>query len=109
MSGLTEEQQILLSNVRRAAKEKVEPVAAAVDQKGEFNWDIASLFWDLGLLQIMLPEEYGGWPVNPCYTLCLAIEEIAKMCASSALMLIIQAVGSFPLTHAGNQAQKRKY
>jgi cyclohexane-1-carbonyl-CoA dehydrogenase len=106
---LREEQKILLSNLKKVIKEKVAPVAAETDEKGEFNWETASLFWDLGVLQIMLPEEYGGWPVNPCHTLCLSVEEIAKACASSALMLIIQAVGSFPLIHAGNDAQKKKY
>lgn len=109
MDMLTQEQRILLDNVRKAAKQKVAPGAAELDRLGEFNWDAASLFWDLGLLQIMLPEKYGGWPFHPCHTLCLCIEEIAKGCASSALMLIIQAVGSFPLLHSGNDSQKKKY
>lgn len=109
MDVRTEEQRILLENVRRAVKEKIAPAAAELDRRGEFSWETASLFWDLGLLQIMLPEKYGGWPFHPCHTLCLCIEEIAKGCASSALMLIIQAVGSFPLIHAGNDFQKKKY
>jgi cyclohexane-1-carbonyl-CoA dehydrogenase len=109
MSEWTEDQRILLANVSRMARERIGPVAAETDRKGEFNWDAAALFWDLGLLQIMLPEEYGGWVVNPCSTLCLCVEEIAKVCASSALMLIIQAVGSFPLIHAGSEPQKKKY
>ena len=57
----------------------------------------------------MLPPEYDGWPENPTHTLCLCIEEIAKACASSALLLIIQAVGSYPLIFAGTEAQKKKY
>jgi len=109
MNMVTEEQRILLENVRRAVREKIAPAAAELDRRGEFSWEAASLFWDLGLLQIMLPEKYGGWPFHPCHTLCLCIEEIAKGCASSALMLIIQAVGSFPLIHAGNDFQKNKY
>jgi len=109
MDILTEEQRMLLENVRRAAKQKIAPAAAELDRRGEFSWETASLFWDLGLLQVMLPVEYGGWPVHPCHALCLCIEEIAKVCASSALMLIIQAVGSFPLIHAGNDLQKKKY
>jgi len=105
----SEEQRLLLDTLKRAVKEKVAPVAAETDRKGTFNWDIASLFWDLGLFQIMLPEGYDGWPQTPCHTLCLCIEEIAKVCASSALMLLIQAVGSFPLLSAGNQKQKKQY
>jgi len=109
MTDLTEEQKILLNNLKRVVKEQIEPAASETDKTGAFNWKVASLFWDLGLLQIMLPEEYGGWPQNPSHTLCLSIEEIAKGCASSALLLIIQAVGSFPLIHAGNDEQKKKY
>ena len=109
MVQISEEQKFLLSNLRRAVKEKVAPFAAETDQSGRFNPDIASLFWDLGLLQIMLPEEYGGWPQNPSFTMCLAIEEVAKACASSALLPIIQAVGSYPLIFAGNDKQKKKY
>lgn len=109
MIELKEEQKILLANVRRAAQEKVAPIAAETDKKGEFNSDIARLFWDLGVLQVMLPEEYGGWPESPCHTLCLCVEEIAKVCASSALLLVIQAVGSYPLIYAGNERQKKKY
>ncbi|MFH1481143.1 MAG: acyl-CoA dehydrogenase family protein [Pseudomonadota bacterium] len=105
----TEEQRILLSNIKRVVKEKVAPAAAETDRRGALDWDIVSLFWDLGLLQIMLPPEYDGWPQNPSHTLCLAIEEIAKACASSALLLIIQAVGSYPLIFAGNDEQKRRF
>ncbi len=109
MNALTEEQKILLTNVQRAVRETIAPAAAETDRTGTFNWDVVSLFWDLGLLQIMLPEKYGGWSQNPTHTLCLAIEEIAKACASSALLLIIQAVGSYPLIFAGNEDQKEKY
>ncbi len=109
MNSLTEEQRILLDNVRRVSRERIAPFASEIDRTGEFNWEIASTLWDLGVLQIMLPEPYGGWPSNPCYTLCLCVEEIAKVCASSALNLIIQAVGSFPLIHAGTEHQKEKY
>jgi cyclohexane-1-carbonyl-CoA dehydrogenase len=109
MIELKEEQRILLSNIRKVVREKVEPAAAETDRTAEFNREIANLFWDLGLLQIMLPEEYGGWPQSPCHTLCLSIEEIAKACASSALILVIQAVGTYPLLSAGNERQKQRY
>jgi len=108
-SLLSEEQRILVENVRRGAREKIAPLASEIDRTGEFNREIADFLWDLGVLQIILPEPYGGWPIHPCHTLCLCVEEIAKVCASSALNLIIQAVGSFPLIHAGNDLLKRKY
>jgi len=109
MLETSQEQKILLDNLKRVVKDKIAPIASEIDKTGEFNWDVVSLFWDLGLLQIMLPEEYGGWTQNPSHTLCLSIEEIAKVCASSALLVIIQAVGSYPLIYSGNEDQKRKY
>ena len=109
MLARTEEQKLLLSNVKRAVREHVAPRAAETDRLGQFDWDTASLFWNLGLLKIMLPEEYGGWEVNPCHTLCLCVEEVARACASSALMLIIQAVGSYPLIKFGSGRQKETY
>lgn len=105
----SEEQRILLNNIQKVVREKVAPAAAETDRTGNFNWEIVSLFWDLGLLQMMLPPEYDGWPYNPSHTLCLAIEEIAKACASSAILLAIQAVGSYPLIFAGNEEQKRRF
>ena len=70
MNHISEEQQILLDNLRRAVKEKVAPAAAETDRIGRFNPEVASLFWDLGLLQILLPEKYGGWPQNPSFPCC---------------------------------------
>jgi len=83
MIQISEEQKILLNNLRRAVKEKVAPVAAETDRTGRFNPQVASLFWELGLLQIMLSEEYGGWPQNASYTLCLAIEEFSFLSLSA--------------------------
>jgi len=101
--------EMFIQGLRRAVREKVAPVAVEVDRSGTMDPDTISLFWDLGLLQILLPEENGGFPENPVQTLCAAIEEIARCCASSALLLVIQAVGSFPLIAAGSEEQKNKY
>jgi cyclohexane-1-carbonyl-CoA dehydrogenase len=109
MRQLSPEQELLINNVRRAVAERVAPAAAATDREGQFNWEVADLMWDLGVLSIILPPERGGMEDQPCLTLCLCVEEIAKACASSALMLIIQAVGSFPLVKAGSPAQHAKY
>jgi cyclohexane-1-carbonyl-CoA dehydrogenase len=109
MIEIKEEQRILLTNLKRAVKEKIAPLAAETDKIGEFNWEVTSLLWDLGILQIMLPEEYGGLKESPCSTLCLCIEEIAKACAASAVLPLIQAVGSFPLIKGGNAEQQKKY
>ena len=107
--ALSQEQEILIQSLRRAVRDKIAPRAAETDRLGRYDWEVTSLLWDLGVLNIMLPEEFGGMPENACHTLCLCVEEIAKVCSSSALNLIIQAVGSFPLVHAGSREQKQRY
>ena len=109
MRTMTEEQSILMDTLKRAVQERIAPSAAETDRLERFDWSVVDLLWDLGVLQIMLPEAYGGWPEEPCATLCLCVEEIAKACASSALLPVIQAVGSFPLITAGNASQKERY
>lgn len=98
-SETTQELAMLREAVHKAAKDKVAPLAASIDESGEFNRDVEALCWDLGLLALALPPEFGGLEKNQGTALCIAVEEISKFCASSALLLIIQAVGSFPIVH----------
>lgn len=107
--NLNQEQEILIQSLRRAAREQIAPRAAETDRLGRYDWETTSLLWDMGLLNITLPQEYGGLPERTCHTLCLCVEEIARVCASSALNLIIQAVACFPLVHAGSEALKERY
>ncbi len=91
------------------AREKIAPQASLVDEEEFFNREVESLLWDQGLLTLTFPEEYGGIGRDQTVALCLAVEEIAKYCAASALLLIIQAVGSFPIIYGGSEALKKKY
>lgn len=97
--GITEELTIFRDAVSRAAKEKIAPLAASIDESGVFNREVETLCWDMGLLTLGLPPEFGGLEHNSGTALCIAVEEIARHCASSALLLIIQAVGLFPIVH----------
>jgi len=105
----TEELKNFREKVHDLAREKIAPQAPLVDEEDFFNREVESLLWDHGLLTLTFPEEYGGISKNKSMALCIAVEEIAKYCASSALLLIIQAVGSFPIIHAGSADVKKKY
>ena len=105
----TEELKIFREKVHQLAKEKIAPQARLVDEEEFFNREIESLLWDHGLLTLTFPEEYGGVRRDKTLSLCIAVEEIAKYCASSALLLIIQAVGSFPIIHGCSPELKQKY
>jgi alkylation response protein AidB-like acyl-CoA dehydrogenase len=107
MIELNEEQRMILDTVRNMAREKIKPRAAEIDEKQEFPWDTVKLYTENGLLTPLLPEKYGG--IGAEYLLfCMIIEEIAKVCASSALILIAQADGMLPILMGGSDELKER-
>jgi len=81
---------------REVAKDFVAPRAGEIDARGEFSWEIADTFGRLGFLRLLIPKEYGGEDAD-ITSFCLVVEEIARYCASSALLVIVQAVGTLPI------------
>ena len=105
---LNEDQRMFVDQVRRMVTEKVAPRAAEIDQKAEFPWDLKKVFQDMGLLGLSVPEEYGGTSQGHIY-LCLAVEEIAKACVSSSLIVQVQSLGWEPILIGGSDEQKKRY
>jgi cyclohexane-1-carbonyl-CoA dehydrogenase len=103
MYARTEELRLLRDAVRRAARERIAPRAAATDRTGEVDREVIGLLWELGLMTLVFPPEHGGAERDQGTALCLSVEEIAKHCAASALHLIIQAVGMFPILHGARR------
>lgn len=108
MRLFNDEQKIFVEQVRRMVAEKVEPRAAEIDQKGEFPWDMKEIFQEMGLLGLSVPEAYGGFDQGHLYV-CLAVEEIARACVSSSLVVQVQSLGWHPIHIGGSEAQKKKY
>lgn len=108
MIELTQEQRMILNTVKDIAHEKIKPRAAEIDEKAEFPWDTVRTYADNGILAPLLPEKYGG--IGAEYLLfSMILEEIAKVCASSALILIAQADGMLPILFGGSEELKIKY
>jgi alkylation response protein AidB-like acyl-CoA dehydrogenase len=104
----TQEQKMILNTVKNIAREKIKPRAAEIDEKAEFPWDTIKTYVENGILAPLLPEKYGG--IGAEYlTFSMILEEIAKVCASSALILIAQADGMLPILCGGSEALKSKY
>ena len=76
------EEALILQVVRQLVAERVAPRAAAIDESGEFPWDIQKLFAENDLLGIPFPAEYGGLGAS-FLTYVKVVEEVAKACASS--------------------------
>ena len=105
---LTEEQKMLKDTVSRIAKEQIATGAEQRDEKGEFAWDAVEVLRKNALLGADFPEKYGGSEMG-LFSLCLIIEEIAKVCASTSVVLLVHELGTTPIMIAGNDEQKEKY
>jgi alkylation response protein AidB-like acyl-CoA dehydrogenase len=105
---LTEEQRLFRETVRRLAVDRVQPRAAEIDRSGEFPWDIFELFSEYGLVGVGMPEQYGGGGAD-LLTFCLAVEEVARVCATSSLIIAAQHLGAMPILVAGSGEQKERF
>ncbi len=106
--AVSDEEAMILDVVRQLVKERVEPRAAEIDEKGEFAWDIKNLFGENDLLGIPFPAEYGGLG-GSFVTYVKVVEEVAKACASSALIIAVQELGALPIMIAGSDEQKQRW
>jgi alkylation response protein AidB-like acyl-CoA dehydrogenase len=103
----SQEQLAIRDTIRELVTDRVAPRAAEVDAKAEYPEDIQRLFAENGVLAIPFPEEYGGIS-GSSVTICMGVEEIAKACTTSSLILAVQALGSYPILVAGTDDQKRR-
>jgi alkylation response protein AidB-like acyl-CoA dehydrogenase len=106
--ALNDEQLQIREMVHDICLERVEPRAAQIDESGDFPWDIKELFAKHDILAIPFSPEYGGVS-GSALTLIVAVEEIAKFCATSSLILSVQSLGSLPISLAGTEEQKQKF
>jgi alkylation response protein AidB-like acyl-CoA dehydrogenase len=99
---------MILEVVRDLVRDKVEPRAAEIDASGEFPWDLQKLFAQNDLLGIPIPLEYGGLG-GTFSTYVKVVEEVAKACASSALIIAVQELGALPILIGGSEEQKQRF
>src|SRR3954468_18357068 len=94
--------------IRQIVRERVWPRAAKIDETGEYPWDIRKLFGEQDILGLPFAEEYGGTGTGTLM-LQMAVEEIAKACASSALILMVHELGTLPIQLFGSDEQKERF
>jgi alkylation response protein AidB-like acyl-CoA dehydrogenase len=105
----TDEQAIIRNTVRDFARERIEPLAAACDEKQEFPKQTVQELAGLGILGITVPEEYGGSGGDEI-SYILAIEELSRVDGAHGLTLAAHiSLGIYPILAFGNEEQKKKY
>jgi short/branched chain acyl-CoA dehydrogenase len=106
---LSPEQEEFRKAVREFAEEVVAPRAEDMDRKEELPMDVVKQMGELGLFGVPFPEEYGGQGAD-FLTLCLAVEELARVDSSIAITLeAAVGLGATPIYAFGTEEQKRRW
>jgi alkylation response protein AidB-like acyl-CoA dehydrogenase len=104
----TAEHDELRAMVRELAEERIAPRAAAIDESGEFPWDLKDLLAQQDLLGTCFEERHGGTALDTIGQSIVA-EEIARADATTSLIPIVQKLGALPIILAGTDEQKDRY
>ena len=105
----TEEHKMLRDMVRDFARNEVKPLAQELDEKGGFPYESVKKMAELGLMGIPWDEKYGGTGMDTM-ALVIAIEEIGKVCPSTAAtMMAHTSLGTAPIVIFGTEEQKERY
>ncbi len=107
--NLSDDHKMVRDMVRKLATEEIGPRAAAYDISREFPWDNVKKMAELGLMGVMVPEQYGGAAMDTL-AYVLIIEEVSKACASTGVITAVQnSLGSYPILAFGTEEQKKKW
>src|ERR671932_1865542 len=106
---LSPEQEEFRKIVRAFAEEVVAPRAEAMDRDGRLDEAVLDQMAGMGLFGLPFPERYGGMGAD-YFTLCLAIEELARVDSSVAITLeAAVGLGAMPIWRFGTEEQKREW
>jgi alkylation response protein AidB-like acyl-CoA dehydrogenase len=105
---LKEDLAAIQDSVRELARVRIAPRAAEIDRTAEFPWDVVEMFRQQDVFAIAFAPEHGGVS-GSALTLAIAVEEIAKVCATSALLLAVQGLGGYPILLGGSEQQQQEF
>src|SRR5213078_2716466 len=94
--------------IRQIARERIAPRAAEIDERAEYPHDLRRLLAEQDILGLPFDTEHGGTGTGTLM-LNMAVEEIAKACASTALILMIQELGTLPIKLFGSEELKDRF
>jgi alkylation response protein AidB-like acyl-CoA dehydrogenase len=109
LTTLSEEEAMFRDAVAGFAEEEVRPRVMAMEKAARIDPDLIPKYFELGLMGIQVPDEYGG-AGGSLFMVTLAVEEISKVDASAAILCDVQnTLVNYPITRYGSDAQKSKY
>src|SRR5450432_2084243 len=109
LTALTEDERLFQTTVRRFAREQIRPYVREMDEAGVFRKDIIKQFFEMGLMGIEIPEEYGGQG-GSFFQAVLAVEELSAVDPSAGVIVDVQnTICNNALMRWATPAQKARY
>jgi len=105
---LNEEQKMIVDICRQIVEERIKPVRAELDEKGEFPWEIIKEIGKSDLFRLFIAEEYEGMGTG-IFEVCLATEELSRGDLSVATSYAASGLGLIPINVGGNDEQKKRF
>jgi len=109
LTTLTDDEILFRDNIRQFADDKIRPLVKEMDEKGVFNKDLVAEFFQLGIMGIEIPEQFGGGGAK-FFEAILAVEELSRVDASAGVVVDVQnTLVNNALLRYGNPEQKKRY
>jgi butyryl-CoA dehydrogenase/short/branched chain acyl-CoA dehydrogenase len=109
LTTLNEDELLFRDNIRQFAEEKIRPLSKEMDEKGVFDHDFLQQFFQLGLMGVEIPEQYGGGG-GKFFEAILAVEELSRVDASAGVVVDVQnTLVNNALLRWANEDQKKRY
>jgi butyryl-CoA dehydrogenase len=106
---LTDEQQMIRTMAREFAQAHVAPIASEIDREARFPHETVKRMGELGLLGIMVPEQWGGAGADTV-SYVVALEEISRVCASHGVVMSVNnSLYCDPIWKYGTDAQRARF
>jgi alkylation response protein AidB-like acyl-CoA dehydrogenase len=106
---LSEDEEAFRDAVAGFAAEEVKPRVAPMERAGRIDPDLIAKYFEMGLMGIEVPEQYGG-AAGSLFMVALAVEEVSKIDASAAILIDVQnTLVNYPIARYGSEALKAKY
>jgi acyl-CoA dehydrogenase len=106
--SIAEEHQQLIQMARRFAAERIIPVAHECDRDSRFPMDVFKAAWEIGLVNVPVPADYGGTGMGETEN-AMVTEELAYGCSGITTSILANGLALTPIKLAGNEEQKKKY
>src|SRR5215472_19334798 len=109
LTTINDEETLFRQSVREFSDQQIKPLAAEMDEAAKFSADLIKQFFDLGLMGIAIPEQYGGQG-GSFFMSIIAVEELSRVDASAGVIVDVQnTLVSNAIQTWGTEEQKQRY